>query len=222
MLHLVTSEAVMFHSFTATKTQHISGVKRHRVETLDTTGGAGPTARENYLSGVLLNWANINTREDPLSWLPFTPRFRVFLPNGTKRKKLSNPKGLAVAGTEGATGINTQLSHELKITKPCKLAKLKPLHLLCGDWAAMLFKCQLQEEETTVQQLCHCLNVKPLGCGVFVCTAFSLQDIAAVWLLGVNVGWSVGWSSLVRTEISPWLEDGQPWHLVQTFVVPSG
>lgn len=65
------------------------------------------------------------------------------------QKEKTEPKGLAVAGTERATGINTQLSHELKITEPCKLAKLKLLLLLCADWAAMLFKCQLQEEEIT-------------------------------------------------------------------------
>lgn len=46
-----------------------------------------------------------------------------------QNEKLSNPEALTVAGSKRATGINSQLSHELKITRGCKQAKLKLLVL---------------------------------------------------------------------------------------------
>lgn len=43
VLHLITPVVVMFHSVTATRTQHMSGVRIYFTETLDTTGVVSPT-----------------------------------------------------------------------------------------------------------------------------------------------------------------------------------
>lgn len=93
-LHLIPPLVVMFHSVTATKTQHVSAVKICCMETRDAAGGASRALREIIHRG---STSNTNTgrhqRGSPfyptqlwLLLLLMSPRFRVFIPNGTKKK----------------------------------------------------------------------------------------------------------------------------------------
>ncbi len=172
--------------------------------------------REKSSIGVWLYWANTNTGRRQggspfyftqiwlLLFLTRTP-FLEFSVQTEQKRKPSDPKALAVAGSERAAGINSVIPWT-ENNQACKLAKLKPLvlHVLIGSDAVKLSAPRWRDNRSLKLKLCRCLNVKPLGCNLFyrflAISPSSGVDLGTALSAGRLVGWS---TSLVQTEISP-------------------